>query len=98
LRLGQRFLPKEIGPGFCFAYIAANVSAFLIAFQFLGDPFIGTFLGLFIGMLLSTNRIIQSQNLKPLAAITTVYPNDSASLRLIATAGPRTGFRQRNSD
>ena len=98
LRLGQRFLPKEFGPGFCFSYIAANASAFLIAFQFLGDPFIGTFLGLFIGMLLSTNRIIKSQQPKTVAAITTAYPNDSASLRLIATAGPATGFRQRNAD
>ena len=61
LKLGQKYLPAEVAPAFCFAYIAANLAAFLIAFQFLGDPFIGTFLGLFIGMLLSTGRLAQAR-------------------------------------
>ena len=57
LKRGQQTMPNEIGPGFTFSYIAANFAAFTTAFQFLGDPFIGTFLGLFAGILLSTRRL-----------------------------------------
>lgn len=60
LKLGQKVMSTEVGPAFCFAYVAANLSAFMIAFQFLGDPFIGTMLGLFVGMLLSTKRMAQA--------------------------------------
>jgi hypothetical protein len=38
---------------FCFSFVIANLSAFLIAFQFLGDPFIASFVGLIYGILLS---------------------------------------------
>lgn len=65
LKTGQRYSSNEVAPAFCFSYIAANLAAFLVAFQFLGDPFIGTFLGLFIGMLLSTRRIIKAQQASP---------------------------------
>jgi hypothetical protein len=38
---------------FCFSFVIANGAAFLIAFQFLGDPFIASFVGLIYGVLLS---------------------------------------------
>jgi hypothetical protein len=86
LKIGQRFLPQAVGPAFCFSYVAANFSAFLIAFQFLGDPFIGTFLGLFIGMLLSTGRLAQSQRVPiqiPMA------PNQASQSALLQPLLPR---------
>ena len=82
LKLGQRFLPQAVGPAFCFSYVAANLSAFMIAFQFLGDPFIGTFLGLFIGMLLSTGRLVQAQR------VTTQIPMPQNSSRQNAMFQP----------
>jgi len=38
---------------FCFSFVIANLAAFLIAFQFLGDPFIASFVGLIYGILIS---------------------------------------------
>ncbi len=51
--------PTDFGPAFCFAFVAANLVAFLIAFQFLGDPFIGSFVGFLMGLLLSHTRLLR---------------------------------------
>jgi hypothetical protein len=55
----------DMTPPFCFALIMANLSAFLIAFQFLGDPFIATFVGFLYGVLLSTVRMTDQVPIKP---------------------------------
>lgn len=54
VRHSIRFYPSDLVTPFCFAMVVANLSAFLIAFQFLGDPFIATFVGLLYGGLLAT--------------------------------------------
>ncbi len=57
VRRANRSMPNEIATSFCFALIVANLSAFLTAFQFLGDPFIATFVGFLFGVLLSSERL-----------------------------------------
>lgn len=54
VRHSVRFYSSDLVTPFCFAMVVANLSAFLIAFQFLGDPFIATFVGLLYGGLLAT--------------------------------------------
>jgi len=43
-------------PAFCFSIIIANGAAFLVAFQFFGDPYVVTSTGFFMGLLLSVRR------------------------------------------
>jgi len=50
MKRSQKF---SLDATFCFAFVIANLTAFLIAFQFLGDPFIASFVGLIYGVLLS---------------------------------------------
>jgi O-antigen ligase len=55
-----RFLGEDAsGPVACFAMIAANLSAFLVAIQFFGDPFVITFIGFLVGLLFSTERLLR---------------------------------------
>ena len=61
LRLAPSLGFDSSGPITCFAMVAANLSAFLISFQFFGDPFVMTFLGLLVGILFSTERLIHEQ-------------------------------------
>jgi hypothetical protein len=58
----SRLQSSEIAPAFCFAMLMANLSAFMIAFQFLGDPFIATFVGFMYGVLLSAAPVPAATN------------------------------------
>lgn len=73
--------PLDFGPQFCFAFVAANMVAFLIAFQFLGDPFIGSFIGFMFGLVLSYARLV--------AKVPVVESPANYTLKFRQTTAPR---------
>lgn len=66
-----------------FALLAANAAAFLVAFQFMGDPFVVFMLGFLLGILLSAPRVIH----RYYANAVQVYQDESSPELVAANLG-----------